>query len=155
MCQDARLFHCARCRTQVLICRQCDRGQLYCSSICSQQARTDSLHRANHRYRTSRRGRMNNAARQQRFRQRQAKKVTHQGSIPLPRCAPLRRSPRSLMPSHFSEHRPRLLHTQRCCVCGQTCGAFLRLDFLRRGYRGYPRSDSQCVVNARTKQGDS
>ena len=32
---DARLFLCARCRRQVLICSRCDRGQQYCGARCS------------------------------------------------------------------------------------------------------------------------
>ena len=32
---DARLFLCARCRRQVLICSVCDRGQQYCGARCS------------------------------------------------------------------------------------------------------------------------
>ena len=40
-CMDrpARLFLCARCRTQVLLCSHCDRGQRYCTPACSRQAR--------------------------------------------------------------------------------------------------------------------
>jgi hypothetical protein len=35
----ARLFVCVRCRTQVLICSCCDRGQIYCAGGCAQEAR--------------------------------------------------------------------------------------------------------------------
>lgn len=33
--QSARLFLCACCRIQVLVCRQCDRGQRYCADGCA------------------------------------------------------------------------------------------------------------------------
>jgi hypothetical protein len=35
-----RRFLCARCRSPVLICSHCDRGQRYCSAACSLQARS-------------------------------------------------------------------------------------------------------------------
>ena len=28
---SARLYHCARCHCQVILCRRCDRGQVYCA----------------------------------------------------------------------------------------------------------------------------
>ncbi len=34
-----RLFVCARCRAQVIVCRRCDRGQIYCDGDCSLAAR--------------------------------------------------------------------------------------------------------------------
>ena len=45
---DARLFLCARCRCQVLICSRCDRGQQYCGARCSGLARRESLRGAGH-----------------------------------------------------------------------------------------------------------
>jgi hypothetical protein len=40
---DARLFNCARCHRQVVICSRCDRGNLYCGSQCAQSARGESV----------------------------------------------------------------------------------------------------------------
>lgn len=77
-----RLFLCARCRTQVLICSCCDRGQIYCAGGCAREARQQAQRDAGRRYQTSRRGRVNHAARTSRWRARQ-KNVTHQGSPPL------------------------------------------------------------------------
>ena len=37
--QSARLFLCACCRIQVLVCRQCDRGQRYCADGCAATTR--------------------------------------------------------------------------------------------------------------------
>ena len=71
MSLSARRFHCARCHCPVILCRACDRGHVYCTNGCAQQARKDSLQRAGARYRASRRGRLNNALRQRRFRARQ------------------------------------------------------------------------------------
>jgi hypothetical protein len=77
----ARLFNCARCRRQVMLCSHCDRGNLYCGRGCAQQARRESLSAAGQRYQRSRRGRFCHAERQRRYRARQ-QKVTHQGSPP-------------------------------------------------------------------------
>ena len=43
MQSSARLFNCARCRCQVVICSHCDRGNLYCGKRCSQAARRQSV----------------------------------------------------------------------------------------------------------------
>jgi hypothetical protein len=74
----ARLFLCARCRVQVVICSCCDRGQIYCADGCAQEARHQAQRAAGRRYQASRRGRLAHAARSGRWRARQ-KNVTHQG----------------------------------------------------------------------------
>ena len=79
-----RFFLCAGCRAQVLVCRRCDRGQIYCASACAQEARQRSRQAAGKRYQATYRGRLNHAARAGRYRARQ-KIVTHQGSPPQPR----------------------------------------------------------------------
>jgi len=81
--QSARLFNCIRCHIQVIICSDCDRGQIYCSHTCSQTARKASCRAAGKRYQNTHRRRLNHAARQHRYRQRQRQKkeiVTHPGS---------------------------------------------------------------------------
>ena len=80
---SARLFLCAGCRLQVLICSCCDRGQIYCAEDCAQRARRRSLQCAGQRYQNGPPGRRRHAARQGRYRAR-GKKVTHQGSPPPP-----------------------------------------------------------------------
>ena len=37
-----RMFLCARCRRQALVCRRCDRGQIYCAGTCAQEARREA-----------------------------------------------------------------------------------------------------------------
>ena len=54
----ARLFLCGRCRAQVIICRRCDRGQIYCGQRCTQEARRSAQRAANKRYQTSHPGRI-------------------------------------------------------------------------------------------------
>jgi len=87
----ARLFLCARCRDQVLLCSHCDRGQQYCSRACSSLSRRERRREAAERYQRSRGGRLKHAARTACWRQRQRslrqasagdaidKEVTHQG----------------------------------------------------------------------------
>ena len=87
----ARRFLCARCRTPVLVCTACDRGQIYCASGCSALARRQSQRAAAQRYQRTRCARFMHAARTRRWRARQAvltslaatgpaQSVTHQGS---------------------------------------------------------------------------
>lgn len=91
MDRPGRLFVCARCRVQVVLCRRCDHGQRYCTRSCSRQARGSARRRSAQRYQRSRGGRRVHAARSRRWRERQpridpgpsdalANKVTHQGS---------------------------------------------------------------------------
>jgi len=74
-----RLYVCARCRAQVIVCRRCDRGQIYCGRDCSLASRRASQREAGRRYQRSRRGRSAHAARMRRFRDKR-NKVTHHGS---------------------------------------------------------------------------
>jgi len=99
---SARLFNCARCRCQVVICSHCDRGNIYCGKRCSEAARRQSQREAGRRYQKTRRGGFAHAERQRRYRQRRRAKVTHQGSppdvadetLPAESRASARRSPR-------------------------------------------------------------
>lgn len=73
-----RLFLCAYCRAQVVICRRCDRGQRYCDG-CAKEVRRARMREAGRRYQKTRQGRLAHAERARRHRARH-KKVTHQGS---------------------------------------------------------------------------
>ncbi len=130
----ARLFLCARCRSAVLICSFCDRGQHYCGSGCSRLARQHSLRCAGQRYRASQKGRRNQARRTARRRERQ-KNVTHHGSPHppgddvLPRGAP---ADDGDVASGGDRCRPAVAH---CHWCGRRCADFVRQRFLRRRIR--------------------
>jgi hypothetical protein len=52
-----RLFVCARCRAQVIVCRRCDRGQISCDGDCSEIASQASVRVTGRRYQHSRHGR--------------------------------------------------------------------------------------------------
>lgn len=133
MFPSARLFLCARCRVQIVICRSCDRGQLYCGETCSQIRRTEQQRQANARYAKTRAGRQNNAKRQALSRARKRDKetsipkiVTDHGSAPCQVTDTLVRYPMS------SAHKPlKQQPTDRCCnFCSQCCDLLLRSDFL-------------------------
>ena len=90
MPRSARLFLCARCRDQVLLCSHCDHGQLYCGRACSFAGRHERRRDAAQRYQSSRSGRLKHAARSACWRKRRRSlrqasaagaidKVTHQG----------------------------------------------------------------------------
>ena len=131
MHSSARLFNCARCRRQAVICRHCDRGNQYCDSLCARTARSEAQRLAGRRYQLGRQGRFAHASRQQRYRLRQQQKVTHQGSTPIA-CDDLLICSTGRSPS-ASPHRPANEQSQIIChFCHRRAVKFLRLDFLRR-----------------------
>lgn len=128
----ARLFHCARCQRQVVICSRCDRGQRYCSRACSQRVRREAQRAAGRRYQESHRGRRRHAERQRRYRRRR-EKVTHQGSPPTGADAPLVADVERTAPEDEPERRIEAAgEPRRCRFCGRLCALFLRLGFIRR-----------------------
>ena len=48
-----RLYLCARCRVQVLICSCCDRGNIYCKRGCAKESRCSKQRASGQRYRSS------------------------------------------------------------------------------------------------------
>jgi hypothetical protein len=131
MQSSARVFNCARCQRQVVICSHCDRGNIYCGKRCSQSARRQSRREASRRYQRTRRGRFAHAARQRRYRQRRRAKVTHQGSPPL---VPDETLPAESRTSARRNEVPAGVAGDdiRCHFCGRVCSHFLRQSFLRR-----------------------
>ena len=139
---QARLFLCANpdCRTQVIICRGCDRGHVYCAA-CAPRARRHSLQRAGRRYQASRRGRFNHAARSRRYRARQDRvgenNVTHHGSPPDRTGALLIADPVVVgeQPLPVDSRQPSPRQDWCCMHCGRRCSAYLRQGFLPRRVR--------------------
>ncbi len=128
----------ARLGAQVIICSRCDRGQRYCAGVCRHEARSESTKRSTKKYQSTRTGRFNNAARQQRFRQRKQQKVTHQGST--------RKVLHDLLKVRLEETKKTQKRslpgtTCYCHHCGAVCDPFLRLDFLHS--RRFKSSQSQ------------
>jgi len=131
----ARLYSCACCQSQVMICRHCDRGNIYCGS-CAEPRCKIARKRASKNYQNSLNGKKHNAKRQSRYRQRQreqapqSKKVTHMGSE-LPPCSALLTTAKNT-PQHDgkTEHSGSDTHP-RCHFCQCQCSAFLRRGFIR------------------------
>ena len=127
-----RIFVCALCRTQVLICSPCDRGQIYCAEDCARTARGQRMREAGQRYQASRRGRFAHAQRSRRYRVRQ-QNVTHQGSLG-PRPDDLLRASSTLSVQQPSS--PSTALRWQCHFCRCRCSEFVRSGFLR-GRRGH------------------
>jgi len=127
----ARLFLCAGCRTQALICSFCDRGQVYCAGDCAQRARRHTLRAAGQRYQNSHQGRRAHAARTARWRMHQ-KNVTHHGS-PQPAAHDVLSpsSPKDASDAASRGDTPRRA-TAHCHWCGRLRPGFVRQGFLRR-----------------------
>jgi hypothetical protein len=157
--RPARLFVCARCRAQVLLCSHCDRGNRYCGRGCRREARDAARREAGKRYQRSHRGRMAHAARSRRWRRRRREaehNVTHQGSQAAVRTAPLAACTDNLtrMPqvpcNKAPDATPPLTSTittppvttpnWHCRRCAAPLSHWVRQGFLRRGRDRAPPS---------------
>ena len=133
--QSARMYNCVGCHRQITLCSACDRNNIYCGSTCAHAARVRSCHLACQRYQKSLRGRHKHAARQQQYRDRLRKKVTHHTSTVLP--------PRVVLPKQLNERMlvaiKGYLH---CHFCGKPCSLFLRRSYLRHSRQHLPYRSS-------------
>jgi hypothetical protein len=126
-----RIFKCARCFKQVIICSRCDRGQRYCSPDCSETARNHSQRAASHRYQQSREGRIKHALRMRLYRLRK-QIVTHQGSQPWVPNGLLQTNPADTRKADAAPFQSVVTRRIQCHFCGCHCSEFVRLDFLQR-----------------------
>lgn len=126
-----RLYLCQRCRLQVIICRRCDRGQIYCSDACSKAARCEALRASGCRYQQSSKGRFKHAERARRHRQRN-NKVTHQGSTLPAQGVLLAANP--VPDKEVGDAKPQSSNQNgvHCHFCGAICSEFVRSSFLHR-----------------------
>lgn len=153
--QTGRLFLCARCHCQVLVCSPCDHGQRYCASGCADITRQCRQREAGKRYQQGRAGCHKHAARSRKWRRRRAalaKIVTHQGSQAGPADAQLQasESPPALPPDSQASSQCKasisesivvsatartgnvaLAVVWRCHWCQSPCAALVRIGFLR------------------------
>jgi len=91
------------CNTMFALCRNCDRGQRYCSEPCRKRMRRRQLLAAGHRYQASETGKEAHRHRQCTYRQRKSRAgVTHQGPVSIT----------------ISPPTPSACLTQ-CAICGQ------------------------------------
>ncbi len=138
----ARLLMRARCATQVLLCRRCDRGQRYCSVACSAAARREHQREAARRYQRSPRGRAAHEARSRRWRLAQSAdsdtglRVTHHGGSFEPTTV------NDAVPPQVSQGNALLFATSwlnfECVHCLRALPAWLRQGPSRRA-RQRPR----------------
>jgi hypothetical protein len=77
------ICHRLACGQVFFVCRGCDRGQLYCRRSCGEANRREKQRAPGQRYQRSWSGRLNHAARAQRYRARR-KNVTHHRLENLP-----------------------------------------------------------------------
>jgi len=167
MDRPARLYLCARCRVQVILCSRCDRGNRYCGRQCRHQAREQARRETAQRYQRSWHGRIAHAQRSRRWRQRQAARdtvgatgvdahnVTHQGSRSGQVWAPLAAwthdsatvdvaGTAADITAPSAPPEPDIATSASCWVChrcGARQGAAVRLGFLRHGLPGRRRHD--------------
>jgi len=137
---SGRLFLCLACRCQAVICRCCDRGQVYCSGDCARRARRQSLQAAARRYQASFPGRRTHAARMGRYRAWQ-ERVTHHGSPTLPPDdflpdGAIAATSDTVSPAEQPRHAASHFHW-----CGRPCLAQLHHGFLPRRDRHRRRVD--------------
>jgi len=133
-----RMFLCASCRVQVVLCRRCDRSQIYCGRRCSVAARWAAQKAASQRYQSSRPGRFAHAARARRYRAR-CKIVTHQGStmlvggdlLPIEAVVAVSQ----IAEGEPAGSTPNASTSVSCACCGARCAAAVRLGFVRHHRR--------------------
>lgn len=122
-----RLFSCIRCHSQATICSHCDRGNIYCSTACSREARAQSCRSAEKRYQHTPGGKMKHALRQRRYIARLSKKVTdHSSSSPV--HDDLLRSVKNKAKEAVVSHGDL---QKRCFFCKKPVSSWMRLGFLR------------------------
>jgi hypothetical protein len=138
-----RLFVCARCRVQVIVCRRCDRGQIYCDGDCSEVARQASMREAGQRYQRSRHGRFAHAERMRRYRSRQ-NKVTHHGSaVPAADALLAPTSTTSAARAAVPATAPSV--PEHCHFCHCVCPDLVRIGPLRRRVFRDVRTATYCT----------
>lgn len=80
---EFRRARCVLCTQLFQICRNCDRGNVYCTAACSALGRAASVRRAKKRERASACGRLNHRDHSRAHRRRASRRVGDQGSINL------------------------------------------------------------------------
>jgi hypothetical protein len=132
---SCRMFLCVRCRSQVLVCRRCDRGQIYCIGTCAKEARRERQREARRRHQATARGRAMHADRNRRYRAR-VRCVTDHGVVKTHKTAALVRLEVFAALSEASSSRKSSTR-HRCHHCGHSVSAFVRRSALHpRSHRG-------------------
>jgi hypothetical protein len=125
-----RLFLCGHCRRQIVICRRCDRGQVYCGPDCALEVRRRNQQDARRRYQATDRGRRMHADRSRKYRAR-GRRVTDQGPT-------LSRQPEAARAAAMAAQPPVMIAARRvtaCDRCGKPVSDMVRLSPIRRPRR--------------------
>lgn len=133
-----RLFNCTLCLSQCVICSSCDHGNIYCSPDCARSARQKSCKESNKRYQKSKKGRINNALRQQRFRERLRNNVTDHGSQVTHQDAlllPVKNRSEKWVDRHEKGR-------MKCCCCQNPVSDWVRYGFLQQTARAKTQHSS-------------
>ena len=131
--QSNRLYNCALCRCQVVICRECDHGNRYCKE-CGPKARRRNMADNARRYQKTAQGRRNHADRQRRYRERkhqEMRNVTHQGPTYPQVSAKTKPSSEIPIASDKRQLPTPSTRTYCCHYCLSNNSKFMRNDFLR------------------------
>jgi hypothetical protein len=127
---SARFFLCNHCRQQVIICRRCDRGQVYCGPDCALEVRRRNQRDARRRYQATDRGRRMHADRSRKYRAH-GSRVTDQGPTLSPQ-------PETARAAAMKAQPPIMIAARRitaCDLCGNPVSDGVRLSPIRRPRR--------------------
>ena len=127
---SCRLFLCNHCRQQVVICRRCDRGQVYCGPDCALEVRRRNQRDARRRYQTTERGRRMHADRSRNYRAR-GRRVTDQGPA-------LSQQPHTAPAAAVAAQPHAMIAVRRltaCNRCSNPVSDWVRLSPIRRPRR--------------------
>ncbi len=125
-----QILNCPICLSNFSVCHSCYRGQKYCSAPCQMQALRAQRRKASVRYQSSASGKRKHRLRQNSYRRRQQKNVTHGSSPPSDnRIEP----PIGVVASGSD----RLLAAVSCIVCRQG------IDFFSNEFTTSPVTDRQ------------
>jgi hypothetical protein len=122
-----RMFLCGRCRSQVVVCRRCDRGQIYCAGTCAREARHEAQRAARRRHQATPRGRAMHAERNRRYRARR-RCVTDHGPPADAEAVPLCQSAGDIATNVPLSAPTRVPEPPACHYCGHSPSLFVRLS---------------------------
>ncbi len=156
--ESFRIFFCARCNKETRICRNCDRGNIYCGPECGKQKRAEPHRRAVSRYQKSPIGKIKHRVNQSRYRHKSdpqlvwvkchTKNVTDQGTEIIAPVVPCLDNQEVQADTRQVIEVPKqaLLSTRNapdrlersdekvsCDFCGRLGGPFFRFGFSRCG----------------------
>ncbi len=121
---DCRIFECERCHELVRICRHCDRGNRF-RPPCAPLARAEKQRAAGNRYQKTKNGRLNHKVRQEDYREKLRKKVTHHGDLEIVGTRESTTATKQRASKIHYEHRPyspKPPSGPGCCdFCGRPC----------------------------------